>query len=73
MPTAVPTRPAKIEGETAAAMTPIRTGKHWWISPRTRLAGVLMTQRAFGFWHPCAFECKRLMYEAVGATRATPA
>ncbi|MGK2899679.1 MAG: hypothetical protein ACSLE9_13490 [Burkholderiaceae bacterium] len=54
-------------------MTPIRTGTHWWISPRTRLAGVLMTQRAFGFWHPCAFECKRLMYEAVGATRATPA
>ena len=38
-------------------------GTHWWISPRTRLAGVLMTQRAFGFWHPCAFESKRLMYE----------
>ncbi len=48
-------------------------GTHWWISPRTGIAGVLMTQRAFGFWHPCAFECKRLMYEAVGATRAAPA
>lgn len=41
-------------------------GTHWWISPRTNLAGVMMTQRAMGFWHPFSFECKRLIYEAAG-------
>ena len=41
-------------------------GTHWWISPRTNLAGVLMTQRQMAFWHPYAFEFKRLAYTAAG-------
>ena len=45
-------------------------GTHWWISPRTGLAGVLMTQRLMGFWHPYAFEFKRGVYAA--AAGATP-
>lgn len=41
-------------------------GTHWWISPRTQLAGVLMTQRHMGFWNPYAFEIKRQAYRAAG-------
>jgi CubicO group peptidase (beta-lactamase class C family) len=41
-------------------------GTHWWISPRTGLAGVLMAQRHMGFWHPFAFEFKQLAYRAAG-------
>ncbi len=41
-------------------------GTHWWISPRTGTAAVIMTQRYFGFWHPFAFEFKRLVYGALG-------
>ncbi|HVP08579.1 MAG TPA: serine hydrolase domain-containing protein [Burkholderiales bacterium] len=41
-------------------------GTHWWISPRRNLAGVLMTQRQFAFWHPFSFEFKQLVYRAVG-------
>ena len=40
-------------------------GTHWWISPRTGLSGLLMTQRAMGFWHPFAFEFKQRVYAAV--------
>jgi CubicO group peptidase (beta-lactamase class C family) len=40
-------------------------GTHWWISPRTGLAGLLMTQRYMAFWHPYSFEFKRLVHEAV--------
>jgi CubicO group peptidase (beta-lactamase class C family) len=40
-------------------------GTHWWISPKTGLAGLLMTQRQMAFWHPFAFEFKRLAYRAV--------
>ena len=39
-------------------------GTHWWISPQTGTAGVLMTQRQMGFWNPFFFELKAL------ATRA---
>lgn len=41
-------------------------GTHWWISPRQKLAGLLMTQRQFAFWHPFSFELKQLVYRAVG-------
>ena len=37
---------------------------HWWISPATGLAGVVMAQRFFGFWHPFWFDYKRRVYDA---------
>lgn len=40
-------------------------GTQWWISPKANLAGLLMTQRHMGFFHPFAAEFKRLAYEAV--------
>ena len=40
-------------------------GTQWWISPKTNVAGLLMTQRHMAFFHPFAFEFKRLAYEAV--------
>ena len=40
-------------------------GTHWWISPATGVAGVLMTQRHFGFWHPFWFEYKKAVYTAL--------
>jgi CubicO group peptidase (beta-lactamase class C family) len=40
-------------------------GTHWWVSPATGLAGVVMAQRHFGFWHPFWFDYKRRVYEAV--------
>ncbi len=40
-------------------------GTHWWISPKHNLAGLCMTQRQMGFWHPFSFEFKRLTYQAV--------
>ncbi|MCP3466964.1 MULTISPECIES: serine hydrolase [unclassified Bradyrhizobium] len=42
-------------------------GTHWWICPAADTAGVLMAQRAMGFWNPFFFEFKRLAYEALGA------
>jgi CubicO group peptidase (beta-lactamase class C family) len=44
-------------------------GTHWWISPQTDLAGLLMTQRHMAFWHPFSFEFKRLVYQAVSCAR----
>ncbi len=44
-------------------------GTHWWISPKAKLAGLLMTQREMAFWHPFSFEFKQLVYRAVGCTR----
>lgn len=41
-------------------------GTHWWVSPATGLAGVVMAQRHFGFWHPFWFDYKRKVYEAAG-------
>ena len=40
-------------------------GTQWWISPTSNIAGLLMTQRQMAFFHPFAFEFKRLAYEAV--------
>jgi CubicO group peptidase (beta-lactamase class C family) len=40
-------------------------GTQWWISPKTGVAGVLMTQRQMSFSHPFALEFKRLAYEAI--------
>jgi CubicO group peptidase (beta-lactamase class C family) len=40
-------------------------GTHWFISPRTGVAGALMTQRFWGFWHPFWFEYKRRVYDAL--------
>jgi CubicO group peptidase (beta-lactamase class C family) len=40
-------------------------GTHWWISPRTNSAGVLMTQRRMAFAHPFMHKFKRLAYEAL--------
>jgi CubicO group peptidase (beta-lactamase class C family) len=42
-------------------------GTHWWISPQTNLAGILMTQRFMGFWHPYSLAFKRAVYAAAGA------
>ena len=42
-------------------------GTHWWICPQANTAGVLIAQRAMGFWNPFFFEFKRLAYQAVGA------
>ena len=41
-------------------------GTHWWISPKTGLAAILMTQRQMGFWHPFALEFKNEVYAAAG-------
>ena len=37
---------------------------HWFISPATGLAGVVMCQRFMGFWHPFWFEYKARVYQA---------
>ena len=41
-------------------------GTHWWIAPGGKFAGLVMTQRQMAFWHPFAFEFKRLAYAAMG-------
>ena len=43
----------------------IFAGTHWWISPRSNTAGVLLTQRQMAFAHPFVFEFKKLAYQAV--------
>ena len=40
-------------------------GTHWFVSPATGLAGVVMTQRFMGFWHPFWFEYRRALYAAL--------
>lgn len=45
-------------------------GTHWWIAPRAGrggVAGVVMTQRFMGFWHPFWFDYKRAVHAACGA------
>ena len=37
---------------------------HWFVSPATGLAGVLMAQRFMGFWHPFWFDYKARVYQA---------
>jgi CubicO group peptidase (beta-lactamase class C family) len=44
-------------------------GTQWWISPKADVAGLMMTQRQMAFFHPFAFEFKRLAYEAVRRKR----
>jgi CubicO group peptidase (beta-lactamase class C family) len=41
-------------------------GTVWWINPRIGIAGVLMTQRWFGFENPHIYEFKRQAYRALG-------
>ncbi len=41
-------------------------GTHWFINPVNGLAGVVMCQRHFGFWHPAWFAYKRQLYTAAG-------
>ena len=41
-------------------------GTIWWIHPRLNIAGVLMTQRYFGFGNPYAFAFKKLAYQGLG-------
>ena len=40
-------------------------GTVWWINPRLNTAGVLMTQRYFGFGNPYTFEFRHLAYQAL--------
>ena len=41
-------------------------GTIWWINPRIGIAGVLMTQRYFGFGNPYSFVFKSQAYKALG-------
>ncbi len=41
-------------------------GTHWFVSPATGLAGVVMAQRHWGFWRPFWFEYKAQLYQAAG-------
>lgn len=41
-------------------------GTIWWINPRIGIAGVLMTQRYFGFGNPYSFVFKKQAYKALG-------
>ena len=41
-------------------------GTIWWINPRLNIAGVLMTQRYFGFGNPYALAFKQTAYKALG-------
>jgi len=40
-------------------------GTHWWFLPEHNIAGIVMTQRVMAFWHPFAFEFKKLTYDAL--------
>lgn len=40
-------------------------GTHWWISPATGSAAVIMTQRYMSFWHLFAFQTRREIYAAL--------
>ena len=41
-------------------------GTHFWWSPKANLAGICMTQRMPGFWHPFSQEFKKLAYKIAG-------
>jgi CubicO group peptidase (beta-lactamase class C family) len=47
-------------------------GTHWWVSPATGSAAVIMTQRHMGFWHLFAFQARREIYAALRAGAAFP-
>ncbi len=57
------TLPAEVAGEVGWGGL---AGTIWWINPRLQIAGVLMTQRYFGFGNPYAFAFKRAAYQALG-------
>jgi len=38
-------------------------GTHTWMAPRANIAGMCMTQRMPGFWHPFSHDFHRLAYE----------
>lgn len=40
-------------------------GTVWWINPRLNIAGVLMTQRYYGFGNPYTFEFRHRAYQAL--------
>lgn len=40
-------------------------GTVWWINPRLNIAGVLMTQRYYGFGNPYTFEFRHAAYKAL--------
>jgi CubicO group peptidase (beta-lactamase class C family) len=42
-------------------------GTHSWMAPRANFAGICLTQRMPGFWHPFSHDFKRLVYAAVTA------
>ena len=39
-------------------------GTHWWVSPTRGIAGNVMAQRQWAFWHPFSLELKRLACQA---------
>ena len=41
-------------------------GTHFWWAPNANLAGICMTQRMPGFWHPFSHEFKKLAYQIAG-------
>ncbi|MEO2183275.1 MAG: serine hydrolase domain-containing protein [bacterium] len=41
-------------------------GTHFWWSPEANIAGICMTQRMPGFWHPFSHDFKRLAYKIAG-------
>ena len=41
-------------------------GTHTWMAPRADIAGVCMTQRMPGFWHPFSHDFKRMVYGVLG-------
>ena len=63
---AVAIKPSTIEPQNSAGELEWGgiAGTHWWIAPGGKFAGINMTQRQMGFWHPFAFEFKRLAYAA---------
>ncbi len=42
-------------------------GTHSWMAPRAGLAGMCMTQRMPGFWHPFSHDFRRLTYAAAAS------
>jgi CubicO group peptidase (beta-lactamase class C family) len=55
--------PAEVVGEVGWGGL---AGTIWWINPRIGIAGVLMTQRYFGFGNPYSFVFKEQAYKALG-------
>lgn len=55
--------PAEVVGEVGWGGL---AGTIWWINPRIGIAGVLMTQRYFGFGNPYSFIFKNHAYKALG-------